>query len=947
MRRPTCWWRICSSPAARASSIGSVAQPVANGVTATVMFVNQPIDVGFDADQFGTSLIGFGQVSICGQQKTAFVRLSAEPHAGDDTLILSAAESGWQVGDRLIIPDSRQLIDTETGANWQDNTDEAVISGIADGGLTIALQAPLAWNHPGAYDPRGNLRFLPHVADLTRNVVLCSQDPAGTRGHAIFISQADIDIRYCEFAGMGRTTNSPLDSTTRDSGGNVTHVGTNQIGRYPLHLHYCNGEAGGSPTGYQFRVVGNSIDNGSTAFLPAWGAKWGIDVHHSHYGLIQGNIVYDSVGAGITTEDGSESHNLFDGNFVCKVPGTTSRADLGLEGSGLWFRGVNNSCTNNVIAGLGNQSLGALVYNQEYLQQLPMPAAPGSPPSIATDFTTLPIPAFSNNEIYGCEEGLAYFWVDYGWNGYNPLQVSDIDRFSVWNMNSMGVFAYQSNGFHFNQFTCIEDATALTKQLWGPAGIGYSDYPTANFAMSNSDIEGCYQGIVLPTNTGTPLTYANSYFWNSIDVLWQTEWSVDADARGIGPRQVLFDTDTFETAELPGQSAPPVAIDAYYYVDGGNNVVQSDRLLLKNYHGAGNDYQVFYNQQAASFIIPQTQLYSGTIDPLILACPVAGMTNQQSWSTYGLAVAGAVMPAGAAALPGISGGMAAPFSFADSFPTISVSGPGSATLPSTIDAVATATTSSGAPASYQWFLAYGSGNATFASPASDETSVSFSAPGLYALRCRASDGTLASSADLLVTVADGVGGVQPPTISALTDQTAAPGASTSPLIVTVSDASVPLTGLTVTGTSSDASVLPDSGIVIAGGNGTYGVTFTIPAGASGSTVITLTVSDGTLTASTSFTLTIAQAGSTSTSGPMTTGPTTGTGGSPTAAGSGTVGSAPTAGSATGAASASGGSSHGCGLGTGGAVLLALSLLGSACGRRRQARPWRPPARPAP
>ncbi len=252
--------------------------------------------------------------------------------------------------------------------------------------LSVSLTAPLAWDHPGGYDASGTLRYTPHVANLTRNVVLRSQNPDGTRGHAIFISSADVDIRYAEFDGMGRTTNAVLDSTTRDGTGIVTHVGTNQIGRYPLHLHYCNGVAGGSPTGYQFRVVGNSIDNGSTAFLPAWGAKWGIDVHHSHYGLIQANVVYDSVGAGITTEDGSESHNLFDGNFTCKIPGDQQRGDLGLEGSGLWFRGVNNSVTNNVAAGLGDGSLSAMKISQLFLSEPQMtPSAPGVPPSVPVD----------------------------------------------------------------------------------------------------------------------------------------------------------------------------------------------------------------------------------------------------------------------------------------------------------------------------------------------------------------------------------------------------------------------------------------------------------------------------------------------------------------------------------------------------------------------------------
>jgi len=43
-----------------------------------------------------------------------------------------------------------------------------------------------------------------------------------------------VDIEYVRFKDLGRTSAfSPLDNTTYDAHGNVTHIGTNQVGAMP------------------------------------------------------------------------------------------------------------------------------------------------------------------------------------------------------------------------------------------------------------------------------------------------------------------------------------------------------------------------------------------------------------------------------------------------------------------------------------------------------------------------------------------------------------------------------------------------------------------------------------------------------------------------------------------------------------------------------------------
>src|SRR5262249_36237762 len=67
--------------------IGTTANPVAVNVKAEVVFANQPLDLVTDPSQYGRGLIGLGKVTMCGAVKSStFLRLAAEPHAGDTNL---------------------------------------------------------------------------------------------------------------------------------------------------------------------------------------------------------------------------------------------------------------------------------------------------------------------------------------------------------------------------------------------------------------------------------------------------------------------------------------------------------------------------------------------------------------------------------------------------------------------------------------------------------------------------------------------------------------------------------------------------------------------------------------------------------------------------------------------------------------------------------------------
>ncbi|HEX4611804.1 MAG TPA: DUF4815 domain-containing protein, partial [Urbifossiella sp.] len=97
----------------------------------------------------------------------------------------------------------------------------------------------------------------------------------------------------------------------------------------------------------------------------------------------------------------------------------------------------------------------------------------------------------------------------------------------------------------------------------------------------------------------------------------------------------------------------------------------------------------------------------------------------------------------------------------------------------------------------------------------------------------------------------------PPQISTVANQTVPENGATGALAFTVSDAQTPATGLIVTASSTNTTLVPQSAISLGGTGGSRTVTINPAAGQSGTASITLTVADaGGLTDSDTFTLTV-------------------------------------------------------------------------------------------
>ncbi len=646
--------------------VGTVATPIRADVTAKILIADQALDLDMDPRQLGTGLIVLGKVSMHGAGKSpTFVRLAVEPKAGDWTLTLAQPVSGWRPGDVLVLPDSRQLTVNQVNASDPYQIDELTLQSVSADGKVLTLASPLQYHHPGARNADGVLEFLPHVNNVTRNVVIESENPMGTRGHTMFLHRADVDLRYTAFRALGRTQLRTIDDSTFDATGHTTHIGTNQKGRYPLHIHHVMGPTTVPANGYQYTLLGNAVDGVN----PTYGdPKWGIAIHDSHYGLIQDNVIYKAKGAGVAFEDGSESFNVVQHNSVVRVHGQGGRADRaadplnsGLEGSGFWFRGPNNYVRDNVVSDVRSDIITnhAYIYTFVYLGHLNIPAFKGADVAAAGQYRTVnmnatPLLQFQGNEAYGyMNSGLTIWWLGtFGLTVNQETGQSVLKDFRVWNVTYNGMYLYENNNL-------LVDGYVIRGQ--GGAGIFHSDYLSYNLTIRNANIQGMDIGWgATPITGGGTLTIENSYLRNVVDVAIPNMWTSSHTSEGLQPRKIIIRNVKFDTRAPSWSFETPLDIRMDYDAGGVRDLVQTDEIFVYDFNQvAGDNFRLYYAQQAANYVVPQTT-YNPDGSIRLHGAPVAGLTNQQAWAQYLIAIGGAVAPTTAQTRTGIGYGLVAP-----------------------------------------------------------------------------------------------------------------------------------------------------------------------------------------------------------------------------------------------------------------------------------------------
>ncbi|HEY6360832.1 MAG TPA: G8 domain-containing protein [Vicinamibacterales bacterium] len=584
-------------------AMGTPARPVAAGVTAEFITADVPIDTAVDPEQLGRGLVGLGTVTVSGAPKSAtFVRLAAEPMAGQTTLELEEAVTGWNVGDKLVIPDTRQLRQNERADNYKPQWEELTIAAIA--GRTITLAKPLSYDHRGARSGDEALEFLPHVGNLTRNVIFRSENPAGTRGHTLFTQHPTVDIRYALFKDMGRTRVGVLDNTEFANDGTLRRVGKNQIGRYSIHFHHSFGPRTTPESGYQYTLIGNSIDDAS---------KWGITIHNTHYGLVRDNVVYNSRGAAIVAEDGTESFNVFEHNFALRSEGSGEFAprsgyggatnDPGGEGAGFWLRGPNNVLRNNVAANVDVFGYGIAAGG---LGTVHIPKFKGADTSKAGEFveidtTDAPVLEFTGNEAYGAiQTGVAI-----GWNG-------TLADSRVWHTSRHALTAFPTDRLVVDGFVARGDSAVLRGQFENPTGIWFSNYAAKTVTVRNANVQGMRVGVASPFFAKTDTepgrgdgvaTVENSYFRDYVGVAVATAYSPATTTAPI--KKAIVRNTRFEP--LTGVAAsqyPAAAISMNYGMSAGDKD-RRDPIIVYDFNGKpGDTFRVFYSHEMPAVAAP-------------------------------------------------------------------------------------------------------------------------------------------------------------------------------------------------------------------------------------------------------------------------------------------------------------------------------------------------------
>lgn len=332
--------------------VGTPDRPIARGARALIRLTYV---AGMKHESCPAIVCCGGQMDFHGAPMSrTWMKLGAPAARGAREATLAEPVVGWNIGDKIIITA------TQFGESKDNVTEERTLAGID--GATIRWDEPLVFDHLGAGEFEGE------VANLSRNVVVESADPAGVRGHTMYHRNSAGSIGYAEFRHLGK----------RDT-----------LGRYCLHFHLVGSTMRGSS------VVGASIWDSHNRWLT---------IHGTNYLVVRDCVGYRSVGHGFFLEDGTEVYNVLDRNLAVdairgkKLPKQVLPFDQN-EGAGFWWANSLNTFTRNVAAESGNYGFRyEATPTSESRLVLPVMQPDGRDAQV--DIRTLPFVRFEDNEIH-------------------------------------------------------------------------------------------------------------------------------------------------------------------------------------------------------------------------------------------------------------------------------------------------------------------------------------------------------------------------------------------------------------------------------------------------------------------------------------------------------------------------------------------------------------------
>ncbi len=352
--------------------IGTAAAPIPDGVKATIRLRHFK---GTNPETLPAIIACGGRWEVHGAPMSrTWLKLAAPAKTGDERVTLEQPVSDWHPGDRIIIT-TGEAPAVESGTSFRPKsrrpkpvgTEERTIA--ATEGAVLTLDRPLGKPHNG----EGLMRC--EVANLSRNVVIESADPAGVRGHTMYHRDSAGGISYAEFRHLGKE---------------------DLLGKYPIHFHLVRGTMRGSG------VLGASIWDSHN--------RW-VTIHGTDHLLIRDCVGYQSHGHGFFLEDATEQWNVLDRNLAVQAFGSVPLPKQMLsfdsnDGAGFWWANGRNTFTRNVAC--ENDHYGyhfQIIRTPDFNPVLRLRGPDGQ--IAERDVRTLPFLRFEDNESHS--EGLFDF----------------------------------------------------------------------------------------------------------------------------------------------------------------------------------------------------------------------------------------------------------------------------------------------------------------------------------------------------------------------------------------------------------------------------------------------------------------------------------------------------------------------------------------------------------
>ena len=292
--------------------IGTPDNPVPAGITATIRLKHFE---GMDKETLPAIINCGGRWDIHGAPMSrTWLKLGADAKKGDTKLTLAEAVTGWRPGDRVIVTASEQAYGSgsfrpKPAKPSEAHTEERTIAAID--AAVVTLDRPLAHAH------RGSGPYRAEIANLSRNVIVESADPAGVRGHTMYHTRSTGGISYAEFRHLGKE---------------------GILGKYAIHFHLVRDAMRGSG------VIGASVWDSHN--------RW-ITIHGADYLLVRDCVGYQSVGHGYFLEDATEQYNVLDRNLAVQAYSGKRLKNQALsfdanDGAGFWWANGRNTLVRNV-----------------------------------------------------------------------------------------------------------------------------------------------------------------------------------------------------------------------------------------------------------------------------------------------------------------------------------------------------------------------------------------------------------------------------------------------------------------------------------------------------------------------------------------------------------------------------------------------------------------------